>query len=389
MYEQSSKNRTVLIVVLLIVLLAGVFAGTYFILQRYVKNEMFLDKHSDVVSLCDRQEGTNIYKCNLLLEDIVPNIEGKTCFDVQIISNETIVPTRFCEEEQYLSLTNDIVQFKKLKPLTVSFTYVYNKLTNISFEPISDTYIQDLVNRDIEEIMQMNKADTTILNSFDFCPKPSILPEYITNKEAYIEYFDKNVQSINTYKAGPTYSKDLTVIYSFLFCESANNLEYKNICRNTPNRNISLIPKNQDKVYVHSNNLVHKETLEAQDITLLNIISLLYDNLYLINQSNTFFYEDFGSYIKELNLTEKHNDILYSTSRKLFSSTDMLNNLITEEEYFKGYSSLLFSNYIENYKDKIDISGLYIYHYLRNKELDIRFRLLERCNNISVYIKNV
>ncbi len=389
MYEQSKKNRTVLMVIGLILLLGVVFVGTYFILQRYVKNEIFLDKHNDVVSLCERQEGTSIYKCNLLLEDIVPNIEGKTCFDVQIISNNTIVPTRFCEEEQYLSLTNEIVQFKKLKPLTVSFTYVYNKLTNILFEPISDTYIQDLVNRDIEEIIQMNKADTTILNSFDFCPKPEILPDYVTSKEAYTEYFNKNVQPINVYSSGPTYEKDLTVIHSFLFCESAKNLGYKNICRTTPNANISSIPKNQPNVYVHSNSLIHKETLESQDITLLSIISLLYDNLYLNKQSNTFFYEDFGSYIEELNLIGKYNDILYSTSRKLFSSTAILNNLLTEDLYFKEYSSILSSYNIEEYKDEIDINGLYIYHYVTNKELDIRFRLLERCNNISVYIKNV
>jgi len=392
MLKLSKKIALPLIAVLII----GTIVGGYFLFRNFQIPSYFVDKYPELLEYCDTEENGNTLtvSCKALILEILPNEESPSLVFLIITKDEELREYTITEKEDMFAFTNDVLQFKKLKPVIVNLQYVKkNPITysmqGIRFENIPETYIQDLVNRDIEEIMNIDKSSTTILNSFDFCPRPETLPEYVNSQVEYKVYFDKNIQSTNSYKIGPRYGKDLTTIYSFLFCESARNLGYNDICKTIPNKNSLSIPQNLSRVSMYSQNLIHKEILENKDITLLNLTSMLYDNLYLYKQNYAFLYEDFESFLRELNTIGEYNDILYSTSKKLFYSTEILSYLIEESSYPKEYSSLLFTNDLQKHTHTLDINGLYIYHYFTNKKIDVRFRLLEKCNNISVYVKNV
>lgn len=301
MYEVSKKNKTIFLIIFLVLLLGGVFAGTYFILQKYVKKENFLDKHGDVVSYCEREKGSSIYKCNLLLEDLVPNVDGKTCFDVQIISNDTIVPTRFCEEEQYLSLSNEIVQYKKLKPLTVTFTYVSNRLTNILFEPISETYIQDLVNRDINSFIALYGGEDYpdfYENSLDFCPKPSLLPDYVEKKSEYTSIYNNKILKEVDYKNDS--------ISKILACKSSQVIGYNNLCdKGDTSQKQSVLNVLKD-INIDEKVIAWNNGISSDDRTSLLLITTLYDKLFLRERVESSLLQNIAGDVKAYfsNLTE-------------------------------------------------------------------------------------
>lgn len=395
MYKIVENNRTVLLIILFVVALGIVFGGTYFLLQRFVKNEIFLDKHSNVVSLCDNEAGTSIYKCNLLLADLIPNVEGKACFDVQIINSDTLTPIRFCEEEQYLTLSNEIVQYKRFKPLTVTFTYVYNKLTNILFEPISDTYVQDLVNMDIYGITQMtDEVDTAIQNSFDFCPNPKTLPEYIQNSEQYTSIYNERVLSESEYKSSKNYDERIlnekedknSSISTFLACKSSKLRGLNNLCGNGDKNQKALIAKALKGIFINDGEINWDNDSKYEKSDDYFIVGSLCDRILLRE----------GSASKDL--IQSADDIKsYFSGREEVEDLTIcslleLSNLLGDESLIEYFNSIIIKNLDKSIPplcfsyetNKFDKTGIYIKTLFSEQENKTVFN---RCINLSNLLK--
>lgn len=394
MYKIIENNRTVLMVIIFVVVLGVVFGGTYFLLRRFVRNEIFLDKHTDIVKLCDTEAGTGVYKCNLLLQDLVPNVEGKTCFDVQVISYNTIVPTRFCEEAQYLTLSNEIVQYKRFKPLIVTFTYEYNKLTNILFEPISSTYIQDLVNMDINEITQIEEENSVIANSFDFCPNPETLPEYVQNVELYTSVYNERVLSEAEYNSSKTFDEKVLNetentnpnITTFLACKSSKLRELNNLCGNGDRNQKASVAKTLKGIFINDGEIswVNDSKYEKSDDYF--IVGSLSDRILLREGatskdliSST---EDIKSYFSG---REGIEDLTICTLLEL-------SNVIGDESLIEYFNSIIIQNLDKSIPplcfsyetEELDKDGMYIKTLFSEQENKTIFN---RCINLSNILK--
>jgi len=374
--DQKRKRKTILFVVGLVLLLGGVVVGTYFILQKYVTNKISMDKHNDILSLCSNKENTNVYKCDLLLIDIIPNQNGKSCFNVQIISNNTLVPTSFCEEEKYLTLTNEVVQFKKLKPLTVAFTYEANKLTNISFVPLDSKYVQDLVNEDINSLLTHKKEDPLIYrNSFDFCPKPLLLPNYVEKKNEYTNVYTNQILKANEYN-------DSQFNY-FLPCYTAKKHGYNNLCGNGLESEKNKVKEILTNLYKNIENIKFNDGLSGDDQSTVNMMNYLYDNLFSkVNK---------GDIVKSAQDIKKMVNSTYDDIDSFpFCALGYIYKAINADEKMYENLKIIINNNLDKeipascytlVENSVDKTGFYIkQHYTNTKET----KLLNKCINLNM-----
>lgn len=391
MLKLSKKIALPLIAVLLI----GTGVGGYFLFRNFQLPKYFVDRYPELLEYCNTEKNSNGLKvsCKALMLDIKPNVsDGAPSLTSLIITNdEELKEYIITEKEEVFAWTNDVLQYKKLKPVIINLQYVKKNpirysIQSITFENIPDTYIQDIVNRDIEEIMGMDKSSTTILNSFDFCPRPEILPDYVIKKEEYAKYWNENILSEDEYKNGYNYSLDDTTIRLLFACDSAKNVGYTDVCNTRAISGQKPISTNS----INSNITIdfEKKQSDIDTKSLLKEISLLYDNTYLIEKyiqfSNQDILEDLTNGITRTSI----NESVFCSIHKIYyeieneSSKRYINQIILSNiaQTKTGKCEELF---IEN---DLNENGVYLKFFFENN--DPLFKIIDRCINLGLFYKN-
>lgn len=384
MLKLSKKIALPLIAVLLI----GTGVGGYFLFKNFQIPKYFVDKYPELIEYCDTQESENGLKvsCKALMLDIKPNVsDGTPSLTSLVIANdEELKEYTITEKEEVFAWINDVLQYKKLKPIVINIQYTKGSLlkyslSNITFEEIPETYIQEIVNRDIEEIMGMDKSSTTILNSFDFCPRPETLPDYVIKKEEYTKYWNENILSEEEYKNGYNYSLDDTIIRLLFACDSARNVGYSHFCKNIEDKDQSSILKNN-----LPNQFSLEDNSEELNTAILKAISYLYD-ITLIKENNTKFISE--NSITSLLLTMIRDSI---QREEILCSLDKIQNRAEEgasqidnlDENIGNSKSTICINLLQ---DSIyDKTGIFLKYRFDTVSKD--FLIFNRCNNLKLYI---
>lgn len=278
MLKLSKKFALPLIAVLII----GTGVGAYFLFRNFEIPEYFVDRYPELLEYCDVEESEDSLKvsCKALILEILPNAESPSLVSLIITKDEELKEYTITEKEEVFGFTNDILQFKKLKPIVINIQYtkinpIKYGVSSITFEDIPETYIQEIVNRDIEEIMGMDKNSTTILNSFDFCPRPETLPDYVIKKEEYAKYWEENILPEEEYLNGYNYNLDDTTIRLLFACDSANNIGYDTCQVNIEGITYSKLLSLEYELISRIN--------ENEKKLLIKNLSLLYDSKYQQN----------------------------------------------------------------------------------------------------------
>jgi hypothetical protein len=121
---------------MLLVLLFILFAGTGVFLLTSKNNSLAtlkVEKYSETIEWCDTElkDDTLSINCNALLVDIRINENKENCFDTQILTNNNgIKEFTICGDNQNLSYTNEILEYKKLKPITIQLLYKKTDIFN-------------------------------------------------------------------------------------------------------------------------------------------------------------------------------------------------------------------------------------------------------------------
>jgi hypothetical protein len=376
--------------------LAGITAGIYLFVNP--KGNGFtsytVDKYSDVTDWCETnlKEGKLVSDCKALLI----NIDSNSCFEVKVITkNKELKDFTVCEKNDTLTYTNDVLGYKKLMPVNMVFTYTKEGIlgdysfSNVSFGKADDTYIQSIVNEDIANLVTIDPSSTTIENSVDFCPRPETLPSYVTdaNRTAYTEYFNKNIMAKEKYFDGYMYNWDDSTIRILFACDSAENMGYTDVCDKTKIQGKSQFP--DDSVLITST-LTAKEDL---DPSVLKEISLIYDNMFLMESMNNMI---------SLNLLASLNNRINSAGNVnneiICSITKIYDNLFfNDPKYNIGVNnlhSIITANApnflcIDNFSDekRYDVYGLYLKAYYSNRKVTDLY-ISYRCRNLIKYLSS-
>jgi len=393
------KKKKYFILLLITLVLAAVTAGIYLFVNPIINGSTSypVDKYSDVTDWC-----TTGTKANSLFVDckaLLINIDDNSCFDVQVITKDKeLKDLTVCEKNDNLSYTNDVLQYKKLMPVNMVFTYTKEGIltdysfNDVSFSRVDDTYIQSIVNEDIAKLVTIDPNTTTIQNSVDFCPRPETLPTYIStgNLADYTSYYKKNLMGDIQYINGYNYNFDDSVIRILFGCTSARLRGLTTLCTSKTLRDIEYLPNDISHLNCEPK---WDSVADENDRTLFKGVSLIYDSMYMnignnlvslnsldrvvdaINSSsnpsaNTFcsllpVYSALVKYDKKFNI-----DIEYITNSILKNLTFITSGVCLQEMY--SY-------------DGIDKAGLYIKNITAQQN---ELELYTRCNNLNKYLSN-
>lgn len=396
---EMTRRKLYLIISLSIFFALFLTVGLYLLLSGTLKlNTSYnVDKYSDMVGWCDTSVANKTLSvdCKTLLLDIIPQEDGSSCFDVQVITkNKELKDISICEEGDTLTYTNEILEYKKLMPVGVVFTYNQKSIlssysfTNVSFTKLDDTYVQGVVNEDIANLVTIDPTSTTIQNSVDFCPKPETLPSYVTdtNKQAYTEFYNKNILAKEEYIKGYLYGWDDSVIRVIFACDSAAKMGYTDIFNKDNIKNLSLVSKNLDSI---NEALKLREEFQKEDIVFLKEISLIYDSMYKIVATNN---------IVNLGLLDKLSSQIthkgYVNKEVLCGLYKIYSNLTIQDNFYNTQKekiqeiflgkSFICSEFSPDFITQLNLnlSGIYIKEYISivgDNDLNIYLR----CNNLT------
>jgi len=407
MLKLSKKIALPLIAVLLI----GTGIGGYFLFRNFQIPKYFVDRYPELIEYCDTQESENGLKvsCKALMLDIKPNVsDGTPSLTSLVITNdEELKEYTITEKEEVFAWTNEVLHFKKLKPVIINIQYTKGNLlkyslSSITFEEIPDTYIQEIVNRDMEEIMGMDKSSTTILNSLDFCPRPETLPDYVAKKEEYTAYWNENILSKDDYQNEELYTTDDTEIKLLFGCDSQRNLEYLNDC-SINNLNLT---SNFRNVLNTSEPQTPQWGIESEGINQVNLkqISLTYDETNLLLTDYMPLLKNGEGFV----MIENNLDVLKSLIDTINSETNVteevfcgtvkllenFENIPEVRDYITKVSRLFLDNIPLSSSaicantlgsDVLDKTGLYIKYLLTESHKNMA--LFNRCINLQEFIK--
>lgn len=291
---------------------------------------MKLDKYKDILSWCNSNvtnEGLLI-DCKALLLDISSGEDNESCFVAKVIAeNQKLNTITICESGSTLAYTNEILSYKMLMPIDISFLYtkenVLNNysLNNISITALNEGFVQNIINESIANLVTLDPSSTTIENSVDFCPSPDTLPDYVTdeNKEKYAIFYSNNTMKKEKYFDKYLYGWDDSTIRILFACDSAEKMGYTDVCNKTKMQGLNLLVSDVPALTAvpsWDESVVNSEESSA----LLKEISLIYDSMFLKEQKNNL---TNVALLKEL--ISKINDI-NNISVNVFCS---LNNIYT------------------------------------------------------------
>lgn len=392
----TKQKYTIIILSIFFILLLG--TGIYFVFVQKKNNTSIsnVDKYSDITTWCDASTFEEILEINCagLLLDIVSVDTENSCFEAVVITNgNELKNISICEKSGNLSYTNDVLNFKKLMPINMIFTYNKQGLSrNYTFSRVSithldNTYVQNTVNEDIANLVTIDPSSTTIENSVDFCPKPEILPEYITeeNRSKYTQFYNTNKMDIADYENATLYKIEDSAIRTLLTCESkVIRSDISNCVDSTiPHAGefiqaIELLPKTP----------VWENVISESDQILIKEISLLYDATDLVQFEN-YSPKILSTVISNMDLTQEEIFCgTYKISEKIVNNTQVIDYKTYVKEVLESNAQKIRSFICQSIiKDSevIDNEGLYISIKLKNLEED-NFQIINRCFNLYATI---
>jgi len=402
MKKNCSKNILLISLCILFLALAG--AGIYFLQKENPTRTKTSDKYEDVLDWCNTQTSGDqlVASCKALLLNISTQEDMSSCFDMQIIStNEELKDLTICEDSSVLAYENDILEYKKLKPIDIQMQYRWEKskkeyiLNSVYVASIGDEYIANIINENINSLinsifdtelseltaeygttkLSVTNTDTyAIKNSVDFCPATDALGKYITDATSYSDFYNSNIQTESQY--ANLYYDDtfLEIIPNLFACKSAGLLGYS-VCGNKVNTTESTASLN-------GINIAWGNEMKLMDNVYLKKISMYYD--YLI-QGKKISSDDLDTTISQINSTETINETTVCAMYTLYDA-------ISNEEGKNILTTLVFNNLDKVTsstclgilsKDIVDIQGRYIKGYLNNKRNENVLRIYNDCTNLS------
>ncbi|HAM96694.1 MAG: hypothetical protein UR96_C0002G0002 [candidate division WS6 bacterium GW2011_GWC1_36_11] len=393
----SKKKKYFILLTGILVLAATAGISLFISLKVNSSTSYTVDKYSNVTNWCDTnlKDGKLSANCKALLI----NIDENSCFEVQVITKgKELKDLTVCEKNDTLTYTNDVLGYKKLMPVDVIFTYTKGRalgnylFNNVSFDKVDDTYIQNIVNEDIENLVTIDVGSaTTIKNSVDFCPKPDTLPNYITNEntKSYTTFYYGNLMDETMYRYGSMYRFEDKTLYLLLGRDS--QLISKNYIY-FPNPTIETSKDINKEIKTLPIILNLSKEMDETDMVLLKEISLLYDNIdeiTLQNRSDLLF-----SILKTINIDSPISAEVYCSMGKLLS---LIND---KSETYTNYINKIKENITKNIqtidtalcedftdKEKIDYRGLYIRIYINSGLVNQNFSIINKCLNLYDFTK--
>jgi len=413
-----SKKNIYLLVTLLGLFFIFLGTGMYFLFHsKQSETGVYnVDKYSDILNWCDTSTEENKLNidCKALLLEIRTIDTNNSCADIQIITKEKELKSiSVCESGSVISYSNDVLAYKKLMPIGIKFIYEKNKesnifaLNNISAVKIDDSYIQNIVNEDIntlintkidreltESVGPENKkylgADEntyTITNSIDFCPAPKSLPSYVTNKEDYAQFFNKNILSQTDY-SDLSEEKQYGEIFKKLFaCDSSVKLGY-NICNMSKTVSASSLPS--DFKNFDTNKIYWGTKVDLMSRVYLKQIAAIYNNIYVQKNIDTKYILGINKLLSDMYLKENLNETTFCSMYKIYDAFSKVDNTFENRKSFvkstvisnlgKVTSQQCLSIFSES---EIDLQGSYLKVYFNNINNKDIFRIYNQCNNLS------
>jgi len=390
---QKKKYFTLLLVLLA---LAAVTSGIYLFVSPKINNSpsYSVNKYSDTVNWCNTNlnEGILTVECKALLI----NIGTDNCFDVQIITKDKeLKDLNVCESGDTLTYENEVLNYKILMPVDIVFTYsranVLDSYTfmNVSFTKLDNSYVQEAVNEGITNLVSLSLESTTIENSGDFCPKPDTLPDYVTdtNRQAYTEFFNKNIMGKEKYIIKYMYNWDDSIIRLLFACDSSENMGYTEICDKRKVQGLEKLANDIPALTAIPN--WDKTTMDEKDEAILKEISLIYDSMFLRKQQNDIVnLARLGDLTNIINSNQDMNENVFCNLKSLYTI------LSKEKPFFARDENFIVEKVNDNYKkihssacfailnpDHMDPNGLVILHAQNNNDIT------EGCINLSRIIK--
>lgn len=403
MKKNCSKN--ILLISLGILFLALASTGVYFLLENNNREKTkTADKYGDLLNWCDTQTSGDqlVAHCKALLLNIETLEDEGSCFTSQVITNNSeLKDLAICEGSAVLTYENEILEYKKLKPIDIQIQYTWNSkvgeysLSSAYVAPLSDEYINNLINEDVNSLIsatfdtelsettsesgttKLTTTNTTtyvVKNSMDFCPTAEGLGQYVADTSAYSDFYNSNIHPTNQYSNLYYDDTFLEIIPNLFACKSSKNLGYS-IC----NENIdSSVPT----VLLNGTNVAWGNEMKLMDVVYLKKISILYDFLHKGGDTPTDNLETITSHI---NYTETVNETTICAMYTLYEA-------ISNQEGKNILTTLVFNNLDKVTSpsclnilptDMIDNQGRYIKGYLNNKNNDNVLRIYNDCTNLS------
>lgn len=385
------KRVLVIILTLLFFLLAG--GGIYLLIskQNLLNCAIEINTYPEILNWCDtHQEDKNLsITCNALLINIRTNEGNENCFDTQILSNKDGVKEfTFCGNSQNLSYSNEILEYKTLKPITVQLQYektnTSNKytLTRTDLSAQNQEKMQSIINEDITDLTTLDLTTTSIKNSVDFCPAPETLPNYISeaNRSNYTTFYEKNKTSGNYYSDGYIYNIDDMTVNSLISCNILRMINKDDSCEIS---NIKLSTDTKTKLTQTVNPPLFGKSLDDNDIYAIKIASLLYSKTSEVKSEDP---SSLISYLLDkLNNELDTNEDLYCYTLSLFSkfkNPEIQNYAQQMKELLKQYPESISSPFCTEALDvnTIDTDGLYL--RISQSQINDNFKILSKCLNL-------
>ncbi|MBU1120189.1 hypothetical protein KKA50_03280 [Patescibacteria group bacterium] len=405
-----NKKNTYLILLLsfFFVLLLG--TGVYFLIQAKTDSspKYNVDKYEDVTNWCDTSTNDNQLNidCKALLLEIRIIDENHSCADLQVITKENELKNiSICENNEVISYSNDVLAYKKLMPVDMVFTYDKGNDTNdyvlssVSTIKLEESYIQDIVNKDIANLVTLDPKTTTIQNSVDFCPAPEILPTYISqeNKNKYTDFYNNNILTEKEYT--DLYTEEFSTAFlenwtnptiKILFgCESSSRLGYKTICKNVigdeyENTELTALPS----VVSDWNSTLNTD----KDLINLKNISLVSDGMQYKQTHANYYLPSIIDYLFKFISDSGSNQIVYCSDYKIYEGLSQYNNKAKIQlEQIRTLTATNISTASYMCLDTLDkkiYSKEGIYLKTLNTEDTPVLHIYNECNNLYQFISN-
>ena len=402
MKKNCSKNILLISLCILFFILAG--AGVYFLLKERNEKTLTVDKYQETTNWCDIQTSGDqfLVSCKALLLNITMQEDQSSCFDIQIISkDDELKDFEICGPSSVLTYENDILEYKKLKPIDIQMQYRWSNnvesytLQTIYVSPVEEEYINDIVSEDINSLinttfdtelseltaesgitkLSVTNPDTYVIkNSVDFCPEADALRKYLTDTTTYSDFYYSYTQAETQYANLYYDDSFLEIIPNLFACKSADSLGYS-VCGNEADTLISTESLN-------GTNIAWGNEMKLMDNVYLKKVSMLYDSLV---QGKTNPTDDLDTIIAQINYTETVNETTVCAMYNIYDA-------ISHEEGKNIITTLVLNNLDKVTSssclsilpaDIVDVYGRYIKGYLNNKNNENVLRIYNDCTNLS------
>ncbi len=403
MKKNCSKNLLLAILSLLFVCTTGL---AIYMLLTPSKSVKVIDKYSELLNWCDYQEQDHdlLLNCKGLLLNITHSEKDGSCFNTQIITvGKTLETTSLCELDEDIQYSNEILNYKKLLPIDISLVYKGTEihdnylLDKISITKSSEDYFQNLVNEDIAELATLDTSSTMIQNSVDFCPKPEILPSYVTeeNRSQYSAFYINNILTAEKYNE--LYAEEYKTLFlenwtnptiNILFgCESSSRLGYEAVCQKALDNNYADLDLSTFPSLVQDwTNL----TPSDNDLISLKNLSLVLDGMLYQNEHPNYFSSKIVGELFQFLTDAQNNQIVYCSEYKLYEllaqnnqiASDQLRTMVTlVDQNLPNASSFCTQILNDTLYDK---KGLYLKAFFSIG--NSAFTIYEKCNNLYLLL---